>query len=130
MRPIICHKIWSQLVGHYRLCFESLTKIGHNNAFWLLFLHCFKIRNISFALASITGKYFRKLWPDWGCFQVIWCNLGLFMVIFKLIQGKLGTFWLPWLLLSLLKILLHFNQCFFLFERQLGEAYADTGDSL
>ena len=83
MRTIICLKIWEYVVGHYRLHLESLTKIGHNNAFRLLLLHCFKIRNISSTLACMTGKYFRKSWLDWGCFQLIWGHLGLFTVIFK-----------------------------------------------
>ena len=113
IRPIICHKLWEHVVGRFRLRLESLTKIGQNNAFRLLFSHCFKICNISFTLACMIGKYFRKPGPDWGCFQLIWGRLGLFTVIFKLIQGQSGTFRLPRLLLSLLKILLHLKLFFF-----------------
>ena len=96
------------------MCLKSLMKIGHNNAFPLLFFHCFKIRNISFALACMTGKFFRKLWHNWSCFQLIWGHLRLFSVIFKLIRGQSGIFWLLWLLLSLLKILFRLNYFFYL----------------
>ena len=47
-------------------------KIGHNKAFWLLFLNCFKIRNISFTLTCITGKHFTIVWVDIGCTHMIW----------------------------------------------------------
>ena len=96
-------------------CYKNWPQQG----FWL-FLHCFKIRNISLTLECITDKYFTKLWPDWGCFKLIWGHLGLFRVIwthldwFKLIWGQLGTFGLPWLLVSLMKIVFHLNLFFYL----------------
>ena len=107
-------------------------KIGHNKAFWLLFLHSFKICNMSFTLTCFTGKYFTEPSPE---VQLKWDYLNLYRVTwghlnwFKLIWGHLGWFGLPWLLLWLLKILFHLN-LFFLIEPHSGEAYAGTGDSL
>ena len=77
-------------------------KIGHNMVFLLLFLHRFKIYNISFTMTCITGKYFIKPWPDWGCFQLIW--------------GQLGSSGLPWLLVTLLKILFHLSLLFWIWN--------------
>ena len=97
----------------YSACLKSLMKIGHKKAFLLLFLHYFKIHNLPFTLTCITGNYFTKPWPDWGhlgLFMVIWVNLDWF----KLIWGQWGSFNLPWLLVSLLKILFHLNIFFYL----------------
>ena len=122
-------------MGRYRACLKSLKKIGHNKAFLLVLLHCFKIRNLSFTLTCITGKYFTKPWPDWGWFQLIWGHSGLLRVIwthldwFKLSWGQWGSLGLPWLLVSPLKILFHLN-LFLLFEQHLGDAYVGKRDSL
>ena len=95
-------------------------KIGHNKAFWLLFLNCFKILNISFRPTCITGKHFTIVWADIGCIYLIWGHLGTLRVIlahldwFKVIWDQLGSFGLPWLLESLLKILFHLNPFFYL----------------